>query len=110
MEEVAAAGCPEAEIQIEHQLYDAGAEDILGVVRTATPDANVLLVIGHAPGLPAAASLLADGEGSAAAHEAMSEGYPTAAVAVLRFSGHWSDLAFDAAELSDFWAPALDRA
>ena len=105
MAELAAAGCAEAEIEIEHRLYNAGPEDVLAVVREASDDASVVLVVGHAPGLPAAASFLADGDGSAEAHELLAEGYPPAAVAVLRYSGHWSDLAFDAATLARFHVP-----
>ncbi|MEN3120864.1 MULTISPECIES: histidine phosphatase family protein [Janibacter] len=105
MQEVAEAGCSEAEVRIEHRLYNADAEDVLSVVRESTDDASVLLVIGHAPGLPAAASLLADGEGRAHAHECLGQGFPPAAAAVLRFSGHWEDLAFGAAQLDDFRLP-----
>ena len=105
MHEVAEAGCPEAEVQIEHRLYNAGAEEVLAVVRESTDDASVLLVVGHAPGLPAAASLLADGEGDDEAHELLSHGFPPGAAAVLRFSGHWEDLAFGAAVLDEFRVP-----
>lgn len=103
--EIAEAGCAEAEVEIEHRLYNASAEDILAVVREASDDANVLLVVGHAPGLPAVTSLLADGDGSAPAHDLLAEGFPPGAVAVLRYSGHWSDLAFDAATLDRFHVP-----
>ena len=97
MAELAAAGCPEAEVEIEHRLYDARAEDVLAVAR--------VLLIGHAPGLPGATSMLADGEGSEQAHDLLAEGFPPAAAAVLRFSGHWSDLAFGAATLDRFHVP-----
>lgn len=107
MVEMAEAGCAEAEIEIEHRLYNADVDAVLAVVREASEDANVVLVIGHAPGLPGATSLLADGEGSVQAHELLAEGFPPAAVAVLRFSGHWSDLAFGAATLDRFHVPAL---
>lgn len=105
MHELAAAGCPEAEVQIEHRLYNGDADDVLSVIRGSTNDASVLLVIGHAPGLPAAVSLLADGEGDEEAHERLSGGFPPGAAAVLRFSGHWEDLAFGAAALDEFRAP-----
>lgn len=106
MAEIAEAGCPEGEVEIEHRLYNADADEVLAVVREASDDASVLLVIGHAPGLPAAASLLADGEGSVQAHEQLAEGFPPAGVAILRFSGHWGDLAFGAARLDRFHIPA----
>lgn len=105
MAEVADAGCAEAEVEIEHRLYNADADGVLAVVREASQDASVVLVVGHAPGLPAAASLLADGDGSVQAHDHLGEGYPPGSVAVLRFSGHWSDLAVGAASLDRFHTP-----
>lgn len=105
MAEVAAAGCPEAEVEIEHRLYDARPEDVLAVVREASHDASVVLVVAHAPALPAVTSMLADGEGSEQAHELLAEGFPPGAVAVLRFAGHWGDLAFGAASLDRFHVP-----
>ena len=57
VQEVAEAGCSEAEVQIEHRLYNADAHTVLSVIRESVNDANVLLVVGHAPGLPAVASL-----------------------------------------------------
>lgn len=105
MQEVAEAGCSEAEVQIEHRLYNADAHAVLSVIRESVNDANVLLVVGHAPGLPAVASLLADGEGDDDAHDLLSNGFPPGAAAVLRFSGHWDDLDFGAARLDDYRVP-----
>lgn len=105
MEEVGEAGCPEAEVQIEHRLYDGDAEDVLAVIREATPDASVVLVVGHAPGMPATVSMLADGDGDADAHEALTHGFAAGTAAVLRYRGHWSDLAYGTAELERVWHP-----
>ena len=52
MQELAAAGCPEAEVQIEHRLYNADADDVLSVIRGSTNDASILLVVGLVPGMP----------------------------------------------------------
>ena len=97
-----AAGCSEADVHHEHRIYNASADRLLEVAREADADANVVMMVGHAPGIPVLASLLADGEGSERAHELMSEGFPTAGVAILRFSGHWSDLAAGVARLDRF--------
>ncbi len=110
MEEIGHAGCPESEISIVHELYSAGPEGVRDIARSAAQDATIVAIIGHAPGLPTAASLLADGNGTEHAHEAFGHGFPPAAAAVLRFSGHWSELSFGACDLTDFWSPALDRA
>ena len=97
-----AGGCAEADVRVARRLYNASAERVLEVVREADEDANVVMVIAHAPGLPALASLLADGEGSDPAHDALAHGYPTCGIAVLRFSGHWRDLDFGGAVLDRF--------
>ena len=101
-EELWTSGCPEAEVHFDHRVYLASPPTLLGVVRQADPEAAVVMVVGHAPGIPALASLLADGEGSSAAHQLMSEGFPTSALAVLRYSGHWADLDGGAAVLDRF--------
>lgn len=100
---VAAAGCCEADVHYERRIYNASVGTLLSVVREADVDAQVVMVVGHAPGIPALASLLADGEGRAEAHEAMSRGFATCAAAVLRYSGHWSDLALGTAYLQRFY-------
>lgn len=96
------AGCSEADVHHEHRIYNASADRLLDVVREADADANVVMMVGHAPGIPVLASLLAEGEGSDRAHDLMSEGFPTAGIAVLRFSGHWTDLAAGVARLDRF--------
>jgi len=103
------AGCSEADVREEHRIYDASAERLLEVVREADSDANVVMLVGHAPGIPALASILAEGDGSDQAHELMSQGYPTAGVAVLRFSGRWSDLAPGVARLDRFHVARSER-
>lgn len=95
-------GCAETDVHVEGGLYNADTDQLLEVVRGADEDASVVMVVGHAPGVPALASLLADGMGSIQAHEAMTEGFPTATAAVLSYSGHWSDLALGEAELDRF--------
>lgn len=101
-EGVWSGGCAETDVHVDRRLYNASAQDVLDVIRAADEDANAVLVIGHAPGVPALASALADGEGSATAHDAMAHGFPPAALAVLRYSGHWRDLAPDTAVLERF--------
>jgi len=52
--------------------------------------------------VPALTSLLADGQGSDEAHEALAAGFPTCGIAMLRFSGHWADLEAGGAVLDRF--------
>lgn len=104
-EGIGLAGCAEAQVHHDHRIYNASPEALLEVLREADPDATVTLVVGHAPGLPGLASLLADGQGSQQAHDAMADGFPAGAAAVLSYSGHWTDLSFADARLDRFVVP-----
>jgi len=101
-EGVWAGGCPETEVHLDRRIYNAGPEGLLEVIREADDDADVLMVIGHAPGIPALTELLADGDGSVEGHRALGEGFPTCGIAVLHYSGRWSDLDFGDASLERF--------
>lgn len=101
-EGVWSGGCPETEVHLDRRIYGASPEALLDVVREADEDADVVMVVGHAPGLPTLAELLADGEGSAEGHRALAEGFPTCGLAVHRYRGRWRDLAFGDAPLERF--------
>ncbi|MGL5864688.1 MAG: SixA phosphatase family protein [Dermatophilaceae bacterium] len=101
-EEVWAGGCPETDVHLDRRIYEASPERLLDIVREADDDADIVMVVGHAPGIPAFTELLADGEGSAAGHQLLGEGFPTCGLAVLHYSGRWSDIAFGDASLERF--------
>ncbi|NHA68212.1 SixA phosphatase family protein [Phycicoccus flavus] len=96
------AGCAEGEVHHDRRIYNASPESILDVVHEADDDADVLMVVGHAPGIPALAGLLAEGQGSEEGHRALAEGFPTCGIAVLRYAGRWSDMAPGDARLERF--------
>ncbi|MEI2777488.1 MAG: histidine phosphatase family protein [Tetrasphaera sp.] len=98
-------GCGEADVHFDRQIYNAPADALLAVVRGADDDADVVMLVGHAPGVPALASFLADGQGRGTAHEQMCHGFPPGAFAVLRYSGRWSGLGAGAALLRYFVRP-----
>jgi phosphohistidine phosphatase len=95
-------GCSEADVHHDSRLYNASAQRLLDVIREADADATVVMVVGHAPGVPYLTSILADGEGSDQAHEALAEGFPTSGIAILSYAGHWSDLGPATARLDRF--------
>ena len=70
------------------EVYDADPDTLLEVVRSAPDEVRCLLLVGHAPGVPLLVGELAQ----AAAGDPLPEGFPTSAIAVLRFAGDWSDL------------------
>ncbi|NGO70263.1 SixA phosphatase family protein [Streptomyces boncukensis] len=88
----------------EDRLYEASPGQIIEIINEAPDEVRDLLVIGHNPGVQAVTDLLA-GSGDRDARERISRGFPTAAVAVLRYQGPWKSVEPGAAELTDFWSP-----
>lgn len=87
------------------QLYLAGATQILSTLWNVAETVRSVLLIGHNPGLHAAAVRLAAGSAGAAAQR-LADGLPTAALAEFTVSGRWSDLSAGNARLIRFVSPA----
>jgi phosphohistidine phosphatase len=103
-------------VTFEDRVYEASAVQLLDLARHAPPAAKTLLIIGHAPGIPELALMLAasatpadDGTASGAVPQAaadrMRAKFPTAAVAVLELTGPWARLGPGAARLAGFVTP-----
>jgi len=98
-------------VSFEDQVYGASPAQLLELVRQAPRAAKTLLVVGHDPGIPELAFMLAGdaAPGSGAVPRAtvdrMKAKFPTAAVAVLELTGNWDQLAPDGARLTGFVTP-----
>ncbi|MGW0559288.1 SixA phosphatase family protein [Streptomyces sp. NPDC003016] len=89
----------------EERLYEATLGEILALLNETPDDVNDLLVVGHNPGMHAAADALAgSGEGDALARMSRS-GFPTASFAIIGFTGSWKTVEHDVGKLLDYWAP-----
>jgi phosphohistidine phosphatase len=73
-------------------IYEATPETLLDLVNSADETLRTLLLVGHAPGLPALADRLAGPDSDAAALDALHRGFPTSAIAVLTVPVRWADL------------------
>lgn len=82
----------EAEVSIEDSLYNADPDRVLDVLRGAPADAELVIYVGHNPAAASLAHLLDSGDPEPEAFRQLSEGYPTAALAVLAVAVPWSDL------------------
>jgi phosphohistidine phosphatase len=89
-------------VEYRKGVYLGGPAGVLGSIRDDAGDLETVLVVGHAPAMPAVASLLCDGDGSAQAHQAMADGFPTSAIALLRYAGDWDGIGPGTAELERF--------
>ncbi|MBM9467947.1 SixA phosphatase family protein [Nakamurella leprariae] len=74
-------------------IYEAAPETLLELVNSADETLRTLLLVGHAPGLPALADRLAGPDSAPDALDALHTKFPTSAIAVLTVPGRWADLA-----------------
>jgi phosphohistidine phosphatase len=91
-----------AEVAIDDSLYSAEPETVLEVLRTSPIDAAVVALVGHNPAVAYLAHALDGGEPDPVAFREMSEGYPTAALAVLEVDVPWADLDLGTARITHF--------
>ncbi|MFF9342272.1 MULTISPECIES: SixA phosphatase family protein [unclassified Streptomyces] len=89
----------------EERIYEASPGELIALLNEVPEDVDDVLVIGHNPGIHGLADVLAgEAEGDALARMTRS-GYPTAAYAVLTFTGTWKSVEHGAARLVEFWTP-----
>jgi phosphohistidine phosphatase len=105
-----------APVSFDSRVYQASAMQLLDLIRGTSPVRRTLLIVGHDPAVPELALALAAGPqlahagavGDAEApgvFERMRAKFPTAAVAVLEFTGSWDELVPGSARLSRFVTP-----
>ncbi|MEU9072717.1 MULTISPECIES: histidine phosphatase family protein [unclassified Streptomyces] len=89
----------------EERIYEASPGELIAVLNETPDDLSNVLVIGHNPGMEALTEILA-GSAEADVRERINRrGFPTAAFAVLTFTGSWKDVEPGTATLVDYWAP-----
>jgi len=91
-------------VEIEHDLYAASGQRLLGRLRQVDDDEAGVMVIGHNPGVHALASMLT-GAGDPGLRGQLATKFPTGAFAALTFTGSWADLAPGSATLDAFVVP-----
>lgn len=91
METAAALGL-DAPIRALDEIYNAGPDNILEQI-VGVPEGNrSVLVVGHAPGIPALAHALADASSDPAARATIAYRYPPATLCTLAVHGPWAKL------------------
>jgi phosphohistidine phosphatase len=91
--------------RIEEGLYAASERTMLNFVRTASDDAETLIIVGHNPGTERLARSFAK-SGDAGAIRRVEKKYPTCGLAVIELPiGRWKDAAPPAGRLEMFLTP-----
>jgi phosphohistidine phosphatase len=89
----------------EERLYDATLGELIALLTETPDDVGSVLLVGHNPGMHALADALAGGAEPDALARMSGGGFPTAAFAVLTFSGSWKGVEHGMARLTEFWTP-----
>ena len=89
----------------EERIYEASPGELIAVLNETPDDVRNAVLIGHNPGVHGLAEVLTGGDESDAAHRMSRGGFPTAAFAVLSYTGSWKSLEPGTATVLDYWSP-----
>ena len=99
-------------VSFERRVYQASAEALLDLARAVPSAVATLLIVGHDPAMHELALMLARPAAAGgndvvprATLDQMRAKFPTAAVAVLEFTGSWDQLGPATAQLTAFVIP-----
>ncbi|MFE5587182.1 SixA phosphatase family protein [Kitasatospora sp. NPDC056531] len=90
----------------EERIYEASAGEIIAVLQEAPEEYPDVVLVGHNPGVLGLTQVLAGDAGDQDALERLRMGgFPTAAIAVLSFSGSWKGVEPGVAKLVSYHTP-----
>ncbi|MEV7792226.1 histidine phosphatase family protein [Streptomyces sp. NPDC087512] len=89
----------------EERIYDASPGELIALLNETPDDLRNVLVVGHNPGMEALTEILAGSAEDEVRKRMSRRGFPTAAFAVLHFTGSWKTVEPGVASLVDYWAP-----
>ncbi|MFI0709053.1 SixA phosphatase family protein [Streptomyces inhibens] len=89
----------------EERLYEASLGELLALLNETSDEVNDLMLVGHNPGMHALADALA-GEAEGDLLPRMNRGgFPTAAIAVIEFTGSWKSVEHGVGRLVAYLPP-----
>jgi phosphohistidine phosphatase len=99
------------EVVADEDLYGAGPDDVLGMLRKLPDEVVSVMVVGHNPTAHALSHGLISPSDKKGLDLATKLGFPTCALAVERFAlGHWSDVEAHSAKLVTLLIPPFNGA
>jgi phosphohistidine phosphatase len=96
---------PTVLVDVSSSIYEAYPDELLELITAAPPADRALLLVGHAPGVPGLAEVLAGPGSDTDALRHMDAKFPTSALAVLSIAGPWADIGAGTARFVDFVVP-----
>jgi phosphohistidine phosphatase len=94
----------------EDRLYEASPGELVAIIQETSDEVSTLLLVGHNPGVQGLTQVLSGSHDADTLPLLVSEGFPTAGVAVLEFTGPWKGVEPGTAHLASLYVPgtALD--
>jgi phosphohistidine phosphatase len=93
------------ELVVDGRLYQADPDDVIELLRAQPDDVRSVMVVGHNPTMHEVALELV-GTADAAGRERLEQGFPTAALAVVRLpASSWAQLSPGTGELVELFTP-----
>ncbi|MCT2594848.1 histidine phosphatase family protein [Streptomyces sp. N2-109] len=89
----------------EDGLYEASAGEIIALINDTPADVQDLLLVGHNPGMQTLAETLTGSAEGDALTRMTRGGFPTSALAVIRFTGPWKSVEPGMGTLAGYWSP-----
>ncbi|MER6100762.1 histidine phosphatase family protein [Streptomyces sp. NPDC001832] len=89
----------------EERLYEASPGELIALINETPDDVHDLLLIGHNPGMHAVADALSESAEGDTLARMNRGGFPTAAFAVVEFSGSWKGVEHGVGKLIEYWTP-----
>ncbi|SDS49919.1 SixA phosphatase family protein [Microlunatus soli] len=78
--------------EFDEDVYNAGSDTLLDVVRLIAEQVGTAMIIGHGPGLPSLAAQLAGPGSDQRALDVINSRYPTATLTEFAVDAPWADL------------------
>lgn len=101
-----AGGASAGQVEQDRRLYDASDDELLTVLRESPGTVRAVVLVGHAPGVPTLAAVLADpGRSRDRALADVRRRFPTSGLARFEYDGEWSALDAASASLVEFVVP-----
>lgn len=92
----------EVDVQVSDELYDAGVDEIVAMLRQLPAGVTAVIVVGHNPTMAGLLLELSAGTESPARARLSERGMPTASVGVLSADVGWAELGWGGCRLEEF--------
>lgn len=90
------------DVQVSDELYDAGVDEVVAMLRQLPADVTAVIVVGHNPTMAGLLLELSAGTESPARARLSERGMPTASVGVLSADVGWAELGWGGCRLEEF--------